>query len=95
MGTHRLLHRFAIAAGGTAVIAMIGLTAGCGGGGKAPETPTTTTTTTTTTTVTTTTVPEVTPSEKSIDPSGGNLFTPTVIAPAAPTGIPGRHNNHN
>jgi hypothetical protein len=64
---------------------MVGLTAACGGGQKAPETSTTTTTTTTTT------APPVSPTEKSINPTGGNLFTPPVKAPPAPTAIPGDH----
>jgi hypothetical protein len=55
---------------------MVGLTAACGGGEKAPETSTTPTT-------------SVTPTEKSISPSGGNLFTPTVKAPPAPPPVPG------
>ncbi|MDP9168371.1 MAG: hypothetical protein M3O32_20260, partial [Actinomycetota bacterium] len=68
-------------AGGAAIAAMVGLTAACGGGSeKAPETSTTTTTTT---------APSVTPTEKSINPTGGNLFTPPVKAPPAPTAIPG------
>ena len=36
--------------------------------------------------------PSVTPTEKSINPTGGNLFTPPVKAPPAPTAIPGTHN---
>jgi hypothetical protein len=67
-----------------AIIAMGALTA-CGQGEKAPET----TTPTTTTTSTTTTAPPVAPTEKSINPTGGNLFTPPVKAPPAPTAIPG------
>jgi hypothetical protein len=62
---------------------MVGLTAACGGGEKAPETSTTTTTTTPSSTV------SVTPTEKSINPTGGNLFTPPVKAPPAPTAPPG------
>jgi hypothetical protein len=31
----------------------------------------------------------VTPTEKSINPTGGNLFTPPVKAPPAPTAPPG------
>jgi hypothetical protein len=69
-----------------AIIAMGALTA-CGQGEKAPET----TTPTTTTTSTTTTAPPVAPTEKSINPTGGNLFTPPVKAPPAPTAIPGDH----
>jgi len=33
--------------------------------------------------------PTLSPTEKSINPTGGNLFTPPVKAPAAPTAIPG------
>ena len=44
------------------------------------------------TTETTTTAPSATPTEKSINPTGGNLFTPPVKAPPAPTAIPGTHN---
>jgi hypothetical protein len=33
----------------------------------------------------------VEPTEKSINPTGGNLFTPDVKAPPAPTGVPGTH----
>jgi hypothetical protein len=64
---------------------MVGLTAACGGGEKAPETSTTTTTTTPSSTV------SVTPTEKSINPTGGNLFTPPVKAPPPATAIPGDH----
>lgn len=82
MMSNRLARRVAAAVGGTAIVAMIGLTAACGSSEeKAPETSTTTTTTTT--------APPVSPTEKSINPTGGNLFTPPVKAPPAPTAIPG------
>jgi hypothetical protein len=71
-----------------AIIAMGALTA-CGQGQKAPETTTPTTTTTSTTTAPS--APPVAPTEKSINPTGGNLFTPPVKAPPAPTAIPGDH----
>lgn len=78
--SNRLTRRIAAAVGGTAIIAMIGLTAACGTEEKKePET----------TTPTSTSAPSVTPTEKSINPTGGNLFTPTVKAPPAPTAIPG------
>jgi hypothetical protein len=32
--------------------------------------------------------------EKAINPTGGNLFTPPVIAPPAPTEPPGVHRNN-
>ncbi len=79
MKSNRLARRIAAAVGGTAIVAMVGLTAACGGSEPAPETSTETTTTTS----------SLTPTEKSINPTGGNLFTPDVKAPPAPTAIPG------
>ncbi|MCX8562907.1 hypothetical protein OS122_18605 [Mycolicibacterium mucogenicum] len=87
MRSNRLAHRLTAAAGGAALIAMIGLTAGCGEEKKTPETPSSTTTTTTTTTS------AVTPTEKSLSPNGGNLFTPSITANPAPTATPGTHRN--
>jgi hypothetical protein len=84
MRSHRLARRVAAYAGGAAVVAMIGLTAACGSSDEAPET-----TTPTTTTAPSSSAPSVTPTEKSINPTGGNLFTPPVKAPPAPTAIPG------
>jgi|ERR1700722_3682157 len=80
--------RLAAIAGVSAIIAMGAMTAGCAKQQNAPET---TTTTTTTTTTATTTAPSGAgaPTEKSINPTGGNLFTPPVVAtpaPAAPGG---------
>ena len=72
-----------------AIIAVGALTA-CGQGEKAPQT-TTPTTTTTTTTTTAPPAPPVAPTEKSINPTGGNLFTPPVKAPPPATAIPGDH----
>jgi hypothetical protein len=37
----------------------------------------------------------VAPTEKSINPTGGNLFTPPVYAPPAPTATPGTHRNNS
>jgi hypothetical protein len=85
MKSRRLARRLAATAGMGAIIAMGTLTA-CGEGEKAPET---TTPTTTTTSTTAPSAPPVAPTEKSINPTGGNLFTPPVKAPAAPTAIPG------
>jgi hypothetical protein len=68
---------------------MVVLTASCAKEEeKAPET-------TTTTTTTTTTAPPVEPTEKAprLDPSGPNPFSPTVVAPGAPTAIPGNERN--
>jgi ABC-type glycerol-3-phosphate transport system substrate-binding protein len=87
MKSGRTVRRLAATAGMGAIIAMGALTA-CGQGEKAPET-TTPTTTTTTTTSSVTSAPPPAPTEKSINPTGGNLFTPPVKAPPAPTAIPG------
>jgi hypothetical protein len=78
----RLTRRVAAGLGVAAFISMGALTA-CGGS----ETPSPSSTT-----ETTTTAPSVTPTEKSINPTGGNLFTPPVKAPPPPTAIPGTHN---
>ena len=82
MASHLLVRRVAAISGLTAIVAMGALTAACAKEEqKAPET--------TTTTTTTTSAPA--PTEKSINPTGGNLFTPPVKAPPAPTAIPGDH----
>ena len=77
MKSNRLARRIAAGVGGAAIIAMVGLTAACGTEEKAPEETSTTTT------------PSVSPTEKSINPTGGNLFTPPVTSPPAPTAVPG------
>jgi hypothetical protein len=87
MKSGRLARRLAATAGMGAIIAMGGLTA-CGQGAKAPET---TTPTTTSSTTSATSAPPVAPTEKSINPTGGNLFTPPVKATPAPTAIPGQN----
>jgi len=79
-------------AGGAALIAVGALTAACGtSGNQAPSSTTTTTTTTTTTPAAPTTSAAPAPTEKSINPTGGNLFTPSVVAPPAPNVPPGQH----
>ncbi|MGV9797866.1 hypothetical protein ACWDTP_07375 [Mycobacterium sp. NPDC003449] len=97
MKSGQLARRLTIAAGGAAVIGMISFTAACGTEEKAPETTTPTTTTTTTTTTappeTPAPPPPVEPTEKSINPTGGNLFTPSVKAPGPATAIPGNREN--
>ena len=93
MQAQRMTRRLSAVAGGLAILAMVVLTASCAKGQqKAPETSTTTTTTTTTTPATTS--PPVAPTEKSINPTGGNLFTPPVYAPPAPTATSGTHRNN-
>src|SRR5258705_540685 len=90
MESSRLARRLAAVAGGVTIVAMVGLTASCAKEEKAPET-TTTTTTTTTTPATTGAGAPPSPSEKSINPTGGNLFTPPVQATPAPNVPPGQH----
>ena len=75
----RLTRRVAAGLGVAAFISMGTLTA-CGGNQS---------TTPSSTTTTTTTAPSVSPTEKSINPTGGNSFSPGVKAPPAPTGMPG------
>jgi hypothetical protein len=91
MKSGRTVRRLAATAGMGAIIAMGALTA-CGQGEKAPET-TTPTTTTTSSATTSAPAPAPAPTEKSINPTGGNLFTPPVKAPSAPTAIPGNKEN--
>jgi hypothetical protein len=79
-------------ASGAVVIAVGALTAGCGNNGG-PEPSSTTTTTTTTTMTTPSSSAPVSPTEKGLSPTGGNLFTPDVKAPPAPTEPPGVHRN--
>ena len=86
----RFTRRAAAGLGVAAFISMGALTA-CGGSGS--NGPSTTPTTTTTTTTTEAPSPSVAPTEKSISPTGGNLFSPPVKAPPAPTAIPGTHRN--
>jgi hypothetical protein len=86
MDSRLLGRRIAAVSGVTAFIAMGALTAACAKEEqKAPET------TTTTTTTTSPPAPAPAPTEKSINPTGGNLFTPPVVAPPAPTVPPGQH----
>ena len=69
----RRVRCLAAVAGTSALIAMGGLTAACGG--KGGENPSTTTTTTTT-------PPPVSSTQNNINPGGPNLFTPTPVQPA-------------
>jgi hypothetical protein len=86
MTSNRLRPRLIALAGGTVLVAMVAVTAACGtGGNQAPST----TTTTTTTSPSSTAPPS--PTEKSVNPTGGNLFTPGVKAPPPQTVQPGEH----
>jgi hypothetical protein len=86
MTSRQSARRIPAIAGAAAIIALVGLSAACAKEEeKAPETSTTTTTTTTTTT------PPAEPTEKAprLDPGGPNPFSPSVLAPPAPTAPPG------
>jgi hypothetical protein len=72
--------RVGVIAGGTAIAAMVLLTASCAEEEQAPEE-----TTTTTTTTTTTEAPSPTEKAPRLEPGGPNPFSPSVIAPPAPT----------
>ena len=78
--TSRSTRRVAAGLGIAAFISMGALTA-CGGSEEKPAP--------SSSTETSTSAPSVTPTEKSISPSGGNSFSPPVKAPPAPTGVPG------
>jgi len=96
MESQSIVRRVSAVAGGLAIVAMVGLSASCAKEEeKAPETSTTTTTTTqTTASPAPAPAPAPAPTEKSINPTGGNLFTPPVYAPPAPTAPPGVHRNN-
>ena len=94
MRSGRMARRLVATAGMGAILAMGVLTACASKEAPPPET--------VTKTVTETAAPPATPAppqappspvEKSINPTGGNLFTPPVIAPPAPTEPPGVHRN--
>lgn len=91
MSSKPFTRRLAAVVGGGALIAMGALMTGCGnnGGEQAPSTTPTATTTTTTTPTSSPAAPA--PTEKSINPTGGNLFSPQILAPPAPTEPPGVH----
>ena len=95
--SNRIRRRIMAVAGGAAVVALAAIAAGCQStGNQAPSTttaPTTTTATSTATSPPATTARPASPTEKSINPTGGNLFSPQVIAPPAPTEPPGIHRN--
>ena len=77
--------RIAAVAGGAALIAMASFVSSC----SKSETPAPSTTTV----VPTTTSPSATPTEKVMSPTDGNKFTPSVVAPPAPTEAGGNHHH--
>jgi hypothetical protein len=88
MTSRRSTRRIPAIAGAAAIIALVGLSAACAKEEqKAPETSTTTTTTTTTATP----PPSGEPTQKAprLNPTGPNPFSPSILAPPAPTAPPG------
>jgi hypothetical protein len=83
MRSGRMARRLVATAGMGAIIAM-GVLSACAREAPAPE-PSTVTKTVTETAAT----PAPAPTEKSINPTGGNLFSPPVKAPGPPTPAPG------
>jgi hypothetical protein len=82
MRSGRMARRLVATAGMGAILAMGVLTACAGKEAPAPETVTKTVTATPA-------PPPPAPTEKSINPTGGNLFSPPVKAPGPPTPAPG------
>jgi hypothetical protein len=89
-----MARRLVATAGMGAILAM-GVLSACAKEAPAPEKVTVTETVTATAPPppATPAPPPPAPTEKSINPTGGNLFTPPVIAPPAPTEPPGVHRN--
>jgi len=95
MRSGRMARRLVATAGMGAILAM-GVLSACAKEAPAPEKVTVTETVTATAPPppATPAPPPPSPVEKSINPTGGNLFTPPVIAPPAPTEPPGVHRNN-
>jgi hypothetical protein len=95
MKSGRLGRRIAAVVGGAAIVTMVGLTASCAREEEpAPATEPATEAPATEAPATeapATESPPAEPTEKAprIDPGQPNPFSPTVIAPPAPTGVPG------
>ncbi|BBY61792.1 hypothetical protein [Mycolicibacterium helvum] len=84
--------RIAAIVGGAALITMASFVASCSKSeNQAPSTSTTTTTSTTSAPTSSTTPPR--PTDKVLSPTDGNKFSPTVVAPPAPTEAPGNHHH--
>jgi hypothetical protein len=92
MRSGRMGRRLVATAGMGAILAMGVLSACASKEAPAPETVTKTVTETAAPPAAPAPPPQApAPTEKSINPTGGNLFTPPVQAPAAPTEPPGVH----
>ena len=93
MRSGRMGRRVVATAGMGAILAM-GVLSACAREAPAPEKVTVTQTVTETAAPPAMPAPPAAvPTEKAINPNGGNLFTPPVLAPPAPTEPPGVHRN--
>jgi hypothetical protein len=81
--------RIAAVVGGAALITMASFVASCSK--SEDKTPPSTTTTTVSTTPSSS--PSATPTEKVLSPTDGNKFSPSVLAPPAPTQDGGNHHH--
>jgi hypothetical protein len=93
MRARRLARHFAGYTGAVALIAIGGLTAGCGNNATNNPTTATTTTTTTTTIGTTTSAaatapPPVAPTQNNLNPNGANSFAPNPNDTPPPAYLP-------
>jgi hypothetical protein len=88
MRSGRMTRRLVATAGMGAIIAM-GVLSACAQEEKAPEPTTPNTSASPPPPPATPAPPPPAPTEKSINPTGGNLFTPPVQAPGPPTPAPG------
>ncbi len=88
-----LTRRPVVVGGAALLIALSSLATACGNGGNEAPSGTTTPTTTTSPSPSPSPSPTPSPTEKSISPTGGNMFTPTVMAPPPPTMAPGNHHH--
>lgn len=75
----RSARRRAVTVCAVTLLAASSLAAGCGNDKEAPSPSSSSV--------------QVSPTEKSLSPNGGNKFTPTVVAPPPPTQAPGAHNH--
>ncbi|AQT79592.1 hypothetical protein B1R94_10370 [Mycolicibacterium litorale] len=79
MSSRSIRVRLAAMIGGAALLTMTSLVAACSKNeNQAPPAPSPT---------------SVSPTEKVISPTGGNKFSPTAVAPPAPTLSPGNHHH--
>lgn len=79
--------RIAAIIGGAALIATASFVSSCSKSENQAPSPSTSTV------APTTSSPSATPTEKVLSPTDGNKFTPTVVAPPAPTMPPGNHHH--